>query len=137
MGRRQLVKMVVFGLAWSVIVSLCIGQTDDESFLPGIRYLRMRPKFPIPTTPHPANLEEAKRWFKEAFYADVEGLLAQRLGKPESVWKGYYRQVAKLAREFMKSSVTFLLSGSSLKRSGRSSAISSSSPKTSGRITGR
>ena len=98
MRRRHLVKMVVFGLAWSVIVSLCIGQTDDESFFPEIRYLRMRPKFPVPTTPHPANLEEAKRWFKEAFYADVEGLLARRLGKPESVWKGYYRQVAKLAR---------------------------------------
>jgi hypothetical protein len=90
--------MVVFGLAWSVIVSLCIGQTDDESFFPEIRYLRMRPKFPMPTTPHPANLEEAKRWLKEAFYADVEGLLAQRLGKPESVWKRYYRQAAKLAR---------------------------------------
>jgi hypothetical protein len=70
---QRLVKMVVFGLAWSVIVSLCIGQTDDESFLPGIRYLRMRPKFSMPTTPHPANLEEAKRWFKEAFYADAGG----------------------------------------------------------------
>jgi hypothetical protein len=73
MRRRHLVKMVVFGLAWSVIVSLCIGQTDDESVFPEIRYLRMRPKFPMPTTPHPANLEEAKRWFKEAFYADAGG----------------------------------------------------------------
>ena len=34
MGRRQLVKMVVFGLAWSVIVALCIGQTDDEGVFP-------------------------------------------------------------------------------------------------------
>jgi hypothetical protein len=70
---QRLVKMVVFGLAWSVIVSLCIGQTDDESVFPEIRYFRMRPKFPMPTTPHPANLEEAKRWFKEAFYADAGG----------------------------------------------------------------
>jgi hypothetical protein len=73
MRRRHLVKMVVFGLAWSVIVSLCIGQTDDESVFPEIRYFRMRPKFPMPTTSHPANLEEAKRWFKEAFYADAGG----------------------------------------------------------------
>jgi hypothetical protein len=70
---QRLVKMVVFGLAWSVIVSLCIGQTDDESVFPEIRYFRMRPKFSMPTTPHPANLEEAKRWFKEAFYADAGG----------------------------------------------------------------
>jgi len=52
----------------------------------------------MPTTSHPADLEEAKRWIKEAFYANIEGLVAQKLGKPESVWKGYYRQAAKLAR---------------------------------------
>ena len=34
MRRRHLVKMVVFGLAWSVIVALCIGQTDDEGVFP-------------------------------------------------------------------------------------------------------
>jgi hypothetical protein len=53
---QRLVKMVVFGLAWSVIVSLCIGQTDDESVFPEIRYLRMRPKFPMPTTSSPCQL---------------------------------------------------------------------------------
>lgn len=98
MRRRQSVKMAVLGLVWMVLFSLCLGQRDGEDVFPEIRYLRLRPNFSMPTTSHPANLEEAKRWTKEAFYAEQEGWLARKLGKPESVWKGYYRQAAKLAQ---------------------------------------
>jgi hypothetical protein len=94
MKKHRLAKRIISFIIWLIVLSVCFGQVNEE----WIQALRLRPKFPVPTTSHPVDLEEAKRWVKEAFYANREGWLARKLNKPESVWKGYYRQAAKLAR---------------------------------------
>ncbi len=61
--------------------------------------LRNRPSIHIPKNQkYPKNIEEAKRWVKEAFYFQYEAFTAKMSGKPKSVWQAYYQEAARLSR---------------------------------------
>lgn len=70
-----------------------------EEMRPFIQRIRLRPTVRIAQTQkYPRNLEEAKRWVKEASYLLYEAVVAQKMGKPKSVWQAYYQEAARLAK---------------------------------------
>lgn len=61
--------------------------------------LRNRPSVYIPKNQkYPKDLEEAKRWVKEAFCFQYEAFTAKMSGKPKSVWQAYYQEAARLSK---------------------------------------
>ncbi len=77
-----------------ITVSLSIATATTENEI-----LRYRPSVHIPKTQkYPKDLEEAKRWVKEAAYLWLEALYAKKEGKPKSVWQAYYQEAARLTK---------------------------------------
>jgi len=83
-----------------VTMSLSIAMATMENEIEELwQVLRYRPLVHIPKTQkYPKDLEEAKRWVKEAAYLWLEALDAKKRGKPKSVWQAYYQEAARLTK---------------------------------------
>ncbi|MDW8027260.1 MAG: copper amine oxidase N-terminal domain-containing protein [Armatimonadota bacterium] len=99
--------MRVLSLALQLAIAVLImvegrvtkGEELPEEVRTLIQPIRLRPTVHIPRTQkHPRNLEEAKRWVKEAFYLWCEAIVAQKMGRPKLVWQAYYQEAARLAK---------------------------------------
>jgi len=83
-----------------VTMSLSIAMATMENEIEELwQVLRYRPLVHIPKAQkYPKDLEEAKRWVKEAAYLWLEALDAKKRGKPKSVWQAYYQEAARLTK---------------------------------------
>jgi len=80
----------------SLLTAATMPEDEIEEFYQILRY---RPIVHIPKIQkYPKNLEEAKRWVKEAAYLWLEALDAKKRGKPKYVWQAYYQEAARLTK---------------------------------------
>lgn len=101
MARLWLITLKVTVMLAFLLIPVKLVKSEtmpcEEDSLIGLQ--RARPVVHIPKTQKfPKNLEEAKRWVKEAFYLWCEALVARKIGKPKAVWQDYYQEAARLAK---------------------------------------